>query len=89
MKDIINQEERAKLNNYKTLTTFNSIKKGTEISQYLINTEITNKQKIGLAWWRLGIRKFKNWRGNSDDDKCILCKEDEDDNEHIILKCNK
>lgn len=87
IKDIINQEERAKLNNYKSLTIFKLIKKGTEISQYLINPEITNKQKIGLAWWRLGIRKLKNWRGNSENNKCILCNEEEDDNEHLILKC--
>ena len=89
MKDISNQDERAKLINYKTLTLFNMIKRGTEISNYLINPGINNKHRIGLAWFRLGIRKLKNLRGNNDDNKCILCKEYVDDNEHLIFLCNK
>ena len=74
MKDISNQDERAKLINYKTLTLFNMSKRGTEINNYLINPEINNKQRIGLAWFRLGIRKLKNLRRNNKDNKCILCK---------------
>ncbi|KAJ4426309.1 hypothetical protein ANN_27123 [Periplaneta americana] len=67
-----------------------SLKYYREVKQFWKQEEYirlnSREERTGMAWWRLGIWRLKNKRGNVEKDKCPLCGLAED-SMHIALKC--
>jgi hypothetical protein len=48
----------------------------------------SRKERLGIAWWRVGIRKLKEIRRGLKKGRCPLCYELED-TKHILLICTE
>ncbi|KAJ4429544.1 hypothetical protein ANN_21713 [Periplaneta americana] len=75
---------------FSNIKDLGSLKYYREVKQFWVQEEYvrlnSREERTGMAWWRLGIWRLKNRRGNVEKDKCPLCGLAEDA-VHIALKC--
>ena len=84
--DIFRQESLAKHRTLRSVAWNLEYNEEWDTQNYVKKGKL--KDRIGIAWFKMGVWKLRNHRKEFEKKKCPLCLEQENEI-HIILECNK